>query len=73
MQVYLFVCCITGDVLSGELSGDGSVHLGVLQEWFGIHWWNTRNVAILFIVVFVMLPLVLFRRVGQYPQPSKLF
>ncbi|KAL8251908.1 hypothetical protein R6Q59_035601 [Mikania micrantha] len=50
---------IIGDVLSGE----ESVHLGVLQEWFGIHWWNTRAVAILFIVVFVMLPLVLFRRV----------
>ncbi|KAK1416443.1 hypothetical protein QVD17_32234 [Tagetes erecta] len=54
---------IIGDVLSGEQSGEGSIHLGVLQEWFGIHWWNTRAVAILFIVVFVMLPLVLFRRV----------
>nr|GEW20575.1 putative sodium-coupled neutral amino acid transporter 7 [Tanacetum cinerariifolium] len=54
---------IIGDVLSGDQSDDGSVHLGVLQEWFGIHWWNTRNVAILFIVIFVMLPLVLFRRV----------
>ncbi|KAL2558399.1 Transmembrane amino acid transporter family protein [Forsythia ovata] len=50
---------IIGDVLSGK----GVDHLGVLQEWFGIHWWNLRPVAILFIVVFVMLPLVLFRRV----------
>lgn len=58
--VYLI---IIGDVLSGDQSGEGSVHLGVLQEWFGIHWWNTRAVAILFIVIFVMLPLVLFRRV----------
>ncbi|KAI7744930.1 hypothetical protein M8C21_016829 [Ambrosia artemisiifolia] len=54
---------IIGDVLSGEQSGEESVHLGVLQEWFGVHWWNTRAVAILFIVVFVMLPLVLYRRV----------
>ncbi|KAK9058728.1 hypothetical protein SSX86_023570 [Deinandra increscens subsp. villosa] len=54
---------IIGDVLSGDESGEGSVHLGVLQEWFGVQWWNTRAVAILFIVVFVMLPLVLFRRV----------
>ncbi|KAI3705674.1 hypothetical protein L1987_75913 [Smallanthus sonchifolius] len=54
---------IIGDVLSGDQSGAESVHLGVLQEWFGIHWWNTRAVAILFIVLFVMLPLVLFRRV----------
>ncbi|KAL0321792.1 UNVERIFIED_CONTAM: Amino acid transporter AVT6C, partial [Sesamum calycinum] len=41
----------------------GEEHLGVLQEWFGVHWWNLRAVSLLFIVVFVMLPLVLFRRV----------
>ncbi|GER50911.1 amino acid transporter family protein [Striga asiatica] len=50
---------IIGDVLSGT----GPNHLGVLQEWFGVHWWNLRSVALLFIVVFVMLPLVLYRRV----------
>ncbi|KZV55804.1 putative sodium-coupled neutral amino acid transporter 6 [Dorcoceras hygrometricum] len=50
---------IIGDVLSGK----GPEHLGVLQEWFGIQWWNVRAVAILFIVVIVMLPLVLYRRV----------
>ncbi|XP_027163209.1 amino acid transporter AVT6C-like [Coffea eugenioides] len=50
---------IIGDVLSGK----GAEHLGVLQEWFGVHWWNARAVAILFIVLFVMLPLVLYRRV----------
>ncbi|PIN13348.1 Amino acid transporter protein [Handroanthus impetiginosus] len=50
---------IIGDVLSGK----GPEHLGVLQEWFGVHWWNSRAVALLFIVIFVMLPLVLFRRV----------
>ncbi|XWS07585.1 hypothetical protein CRYUN_Cryun41cG0001600 [Craigia yunnanensis] len=53
---------IIGDVLSGN-QPEGSVHLGVLQEWFGIHWWNSRAFSILFIVVFIMLPLVLFRRV----------
>ncbi|MBA0781572.1 hypothetical protein Gotri_002482 [Gossypium trilobum] len=53
---------IIGDVLSGNLP-EGSVHLGVLQEWFGIHWWNSRAFSILFIVAFVMLPLVSFRRV----------
>ncbi|KAK3003181.1 hypothetical protein RJ639_018079 [Escallonia herrerae] len=53
---------IIGDVLSGN-QPEGALHLGVLQEWFGIHWWNSRAVALLFIVVFVMLPLVLFRRV----------
>ncbi|XP_059275063.1 amino acid transporter AVT6C-like [Lycium ferocissimum] len=49
---------IIGDVLSGH-----GEHLGVLQEWFGIHWWNSRDLAILFIVLFVILPLVLYRRV----------
>lgn len=57
--VYLI---IIGDVLSGSDSGE-SLHLGVLQEWFGSHWWNARPYALLFIVVFVLLPLVLFRRV----------
>ncbi|XP_030534556.1 amino acid transporter AVT6C [Rhodamnia argentea] len=53
---------IIGDVLSGN-QPDGSVHLGILQEWFGVHWWNSREFALLFILVFVMLPLVLLRRV----------
>ncbi|KAA3464217.1 sodium-coupled neutral amino acid transporter 5-like [Gossypium australe] len=53
---------IIGDVLSGN-QPEGSVHLGVLQEWFGIHWWNSRAFSILSIVAFIMLPLVSFRRV----------
>lgn len=57
--VYLI---IIGDVLSGNVH-DGSMHLGVLQEWFGIHWWNSRAFALLFVVILVVLPLVLFRRV----------
>ncbi|CAN6904704.1 hypothetical protein Bca4012_095408 [Brassica carinata] len=55
---------IIGDVLSGNDNG-GSVHLGVLQEWFGSHWWNTRIFALLFIYAFVLLPLVLCRRVER--------
>lgn len=57
--VYLI---ILGDVLSGNQHGE-SLHLGVLQEWFGIHWWNSRPYALLFIVIFILLPLVLYRRV----------
>ncbi|XWS74744.1 hypothetical protein CRYUN_Cryun01aG0024000 [Craigia yunnanensis] len=56
---------IMGDVLSGN-QPERSVHLGVLEEWFGIHWWNSRAFAMLFIVVFIKIPLVLFRRVGQF-------
>ncbi|KAH0658209.1 hypothetical protein KY289_026957 [Solanum tuberosum] len=47
-----------GDVFSGK-----GEHLGVLQEWFGIHWWNSRYLSILLTVLLVMLPLVLYRRV----------
>ncbi|KAG7561062.1 Amino acid transporter transmembrane domain [Arabidopsis thaliana x Arabidopsis arenosa] len=55
---------IIGDVLSGNENG-GSQHLGVLQEWFGSYWWNTRIFALLFIYCFVLLPLVLCRRVEK--------
>ncbi|CAL1395491.1 unnamed protein product [Linum trigynum] len=49
---------IIGDVLSGT-----EQHLGVLQEWFGVSWWNTRAFALFLVVILVMLPLVLFKRV----------
>ena len=65
INILIFRTAFSGDVLSGN-QPEGSVHLGVLQEWFGIHWWNSRAFAIPFIVVFIMLPLVLFRRVGQF-------
>ncbi|XWS74745.1 hypothetical protein CRYUN_Cryun01aG0024100 [Craigia yunnanensis] len=53
---------IIGDVLSGN-QPEGAVHLGVLQQWFGIHWWNSRAFTLLFTLVFILLPLVLFKRV----------
>ncbi|KAM4093677.1 hypothetical protein ACB094_06G136700 [Castanea mollissima] len=55
---------IIGDVLCGSKSGE-TLHLGILQEWFGIHWWNSRAFAILFIVLFVMLPLAWQKRVDS--------
>lgn len=62
---------IIGDVLSGNKS-EGTVHLGVLQEWFGIHWWNSRPCSLLFIVLFVLLPLLLFRRIDSLRHASAL-
>ncbi|XP_020238106.1 amino acid transporter AVT6C [Cajanus cajan] len=53
---------IIADVFSGN-QREGEVHLGVLQQWFGIHWWNSRQFALFLVSVFVLLPLVLFRRV----------
>ncbi|XP_059627918.1 amino acid transporter AVT6C-like [Cornus florida] len=60
---------IIGDVLSGNQS-EGTLHLGILQEWFGTHWWNSRVYTLLFIVLFVMLPLLLVRRVESLRHAS---
>jgi hypothetical protein len=58
--------------MSGTTVGEEN-HGGVLQEWFGPHWWNDREVALLIIAVFVLLPLVLAKRVGELPpNPSPL-
>lgn len=54
---------IIGDVLSGSQPEGAVNHLGVLQQWFGNHWWNSRAFALLFTLVFILLPLVLFKRV----------
>ncbi|RZC63178.1 hypothetical protein C5167_024951 [Papaver somniferum] len=43
---------IIGDVLCGSGNNE-SMHSGMLQEWFGLQWWNTRSFAILFTVIFV--------------------
>ncbi|XP_061997514.1 amino acid transporter AVT6C-like [Rosa rugosa] len=61
---------IIGDVLCGSTQSGGTLHLGMLQEWFGIHWWNSRAYALLFIAIFVMLPLVLLRRVDSLRHTS---
>ncbi|KAK9913813.1 hypothetical protein M0R45_037621 [Rubus argutus] len=61
---------IIGDVLCGSTQSGGTLHLGILQEWFGIHWWNSRPFALLFVAIFVMLPLVLLRRVDSLRHTS---
>lgn len=60
---------IIGDVLSGDQS-DGILHMGILQECFGFHWWNSRAYSLLFVVIFVMLPLLLFPRVESLGHAS---
>ncbi|XP_075500464.1 amino acid transporter AVT6C-like [Primulina tabacum] len=62
---------IIGDVLSGNKS-EGTVHLGVLQEWFGIHWWNSRACSLIVVVLFVLLPLLLIRRIDSLRHISAL-
>ncbi|WVZ68349.1 hypothetical protein U9M48_017301 [Paspalum notatum var. saurae] len=60
LVVYLI---IIGDVMSGS-AGGGDEHAGVLQELFGAHWWTGREFVLFVTAVFVLLPLVLRRRVG---------
>ncbi|CAI9774938.1 unnamed protein product [Fraxinus pennsylvanica] len=62
---------IIGDILSGS-QAQGSLHLGILQEWFGIQWWNSRAYSLLVIVLFVLLPLLLFRRIDSLRHASAL-
>ncbi|KAF8775455.1 hypothetical protein HU200_004880 [Digitaria exilis] len=62
LVVYLI---IIGDVMSGSVGG-GDEHAGVLQELFGAQWWAGRQFVLLLTAVFVLLPLVLRRRVGEF-------
>lgn len=48
--------------MSGTASG-GEAHTGVLQDWFGLHWWTSREVVLLAAAA-ILLPLVLRKRVG---------
>ncbi|KAJ3669062.1 hypothetical protein LUZ60_011012 [Juncus effusus] len=68
LVVYLI---IVGDVMCGSASGEAAAeHAGVLVEWFGEQWWNRREMALLIIVVFVLLPLVLIKRVDSLRHTS---
>lgn len=60
---------IIGDVLCGNQS-EGTLHLGILQEWFGIQWWNSRACALLVIVLFVMFPFLLLRNIESLKHAS---
>ncbi|KAI8540180.1 hypothetical protein RHMOL_Rhmol09G0241900 [Rhododendron molle] len=68
MIIYLI---IIGDVLSGNQS-EGTLHLGVLQEWFGIQWWNSRPCALLFVMLFILLPFLLLRSIESLKHASAL-
>eukprot|EP00250_Pteridium_aquilinum_P014280 c21887_g1_i1 orf=441-1763(-) len=60
LVVYLI---IMADVLSGTTSASVH-HTGVLEEWAGgSTWWNKRSAVMAFTTVFVLAPLVCFRRI----------
>jgi sodium-coupled neutral amino acid transporter 2 len=51
-------------VLSGT-SSSGAHHTGVLEGWFGEHWWNARAFVLLITTLFVFSPLACFKRIGK--------
>ncbi|KAG6434717.1 hypothetical protein SASPL_106358 [Salvia splendens] len=62
---------IIGDVLS-ETWSQGVHHTGVVEEWFGLHWWTTRFSILLLTSIFVFGPLVSFKRVDSLRYTSAL-
>ncbi|KAF8410264.1 hypothetical protein HHK36_002789 [Tetracentron sinense] len=62
---------IIGDVLSGTGSG-GIHHTGVLEGWFGGHWWTRRSFLLLLTTLLVLVPLISFKRVDSLRYTSAL-
>lgn len=58
-----FVIDFAGDVLSGT-SSTGIHHFGVLEGWFGEHWWTGRAFVLLVATILVFTPLGFFKRIG---------
>ncbi|XP_020234243.1 amino acid transporter AVT6A [Cajanus cajan] len=63
---------IIGDVISGTASSSGSHHSGVLEGWFGVHWWTGRTFILLFTTVAVFAPLSCFKRIDSLRYTSAL-
>ncbi|KAL1357451.1 hypothetical protein HN51_009350 [Arachis hypogaea] len=55
---------IIGDVLSGT-STTGIHHFGVLDGWFGEHWWTMRTFVLLMTTLFVLAPLAFFKQIDS--------
>ncbi|MFQ6628704.1 hypothetical protein Gotur_006589, partial [Gossypium turneri] len=62
---------IIGGVLSGTWE-DGFHHKGVMEEWFGEHWWTTRSALLMFTTLFVFAPLISFKPIDSLRYTSAL-
>uniref|UniRef100_A0A6N2N1Y4 Amino acid transporter transmembrane domain-containing protein n=1 Tax=Salix viminalis TaxID=40686 RepID=A0A6N2N1Y4_SALVM len=62
---------LASDVLSGT-SSSGAHHAGVLEGWFGEHWWNARAFVLLITTLFVFSPLACFKRIDSLSYTSAL-
>ncbi|KAJ8491237.1 hypothetical protein OPV22_012958 [Ensete ventricosum] len=62
--VLIVYMIIIGDVLSGT-SSSGNHHFGVLEGWFGQHWWTRWFFILLVSMLAVFAPLACFKRVDS--------
>ncbi|XP_030468906.1 amino acid transporter AVT6A-like [Syzygium oleosum] len=62
--VLIVYMIIIGDVLSGT-SSSGVHHAGVLEGWFGEHWWNGRTFVLLVTTLGIFAPLACFKRIDS--------
>ncbi|XVF20879.1 hypothetical protein REPUB_Repub12eG0041300 [Reevesia pubescens] len=69
--VLIVYMIIIGDVLSGT-SSSGVHHAGVLEGWFGEHWWNGRTFVLLVTTLGIFSPLACFKRIDSLSFTSAL-
>ncbi|MQM11312.1 hypothetical protein Taro_044219 [Colocasia esculenta] len=69
--VLIVYMIIIGDVLSGT-SSSGEHHSGILEGWFGVHWWNGRFFVLMVTTLAVFSPLACFKRVDSLSYSSAL-
>ncbi|RAL40815.1 unnamed protein product [Cuscuta campestris] len=62
---------IIGDVLSGTTES-GVHHNGVLEGWFGVHWWNGRFFVLLVTTLSIFAPLACLKRIDSLKFTSAL-
>ncbi|CAK8533338.1 unnamed protein product [Lathyrus sativus] len=55
---------IIGDIISGT-SSSGVHHYGILEGWFGVHWWTGRTSVLAFTTLAVVVPLTSFKRIDS--------
>ncbi|XP_071916115.1 amino acid transporter AVT6A-like [Coffea arabica] len=69
--VLIVYMIIIGDVLSGSTSA-GIHHPGVLEGWFGAHWWNGRFFVLLVTTLAIFAPLASLKRIDSLKFTSAL-
>ncbi|CAN1295973.1 Amino acid transporter AVT6A [Linum perenne] len=59
-------------IIIGRTSADGLHHPGVLEGWFGEHWWNGRTAVLLITTLAVFSPLACLKRIDSLRYTSAL-